>query len=595
MKNKKLMPNISTSYYPPLRLRILRSFLWVIFSFITLGFILVSAVFVTSGMTPKLIRVNYDSIAAAQQMREAWVALRHPEEYLQKDPQPWKDQFENALSSEEENITEPGEKEIALQIRSLWNSNKEKTTFTSVEDFHQMLVYLNQVVEVNEKGMFSLASQSRILSQKIFYGSLAFFLLTVLLTIYWADQLSFRLAQPIKNIAEILRSKPSLVKPLKLPEANTLELSILNKQLLDLWDQLSQLNKLNLQQLVAQRNQLETILSSVEDGILVLNNEEKVVLCNEGFALLFGMESESIIYNSWRDLPSLHENYLRLRNFLSPELTTQNSIELNIEGIKIVFAARFRKIYDDQNHPIGSLYLLHDVTQKLGMQRLKEEFISVLSHEIKTPLQSLGMAGELLMNRKEKLDADSQTLVETMNEDISRIRAIANDFIQVGQRETSYLKLNLENLCLNEALQEWIKPFRVLAKDKNIQLQLLEATEKIWVNVDKIKFPWGISNLLSNAIRVSDSGTTIQVSLSLKNQKVCLEVADEGPGISAQAEKNIFEPYYQDSKNKQNTRGFLGIGLTIAKEVVEAHGGKIEYQNRQPTGAIFRIELPVLG
>ncbi len=100
---------------------------------------------------------------------------------------------------------------------------------------------------------------------------------------------------------------------------------------------------------------ISTILSSVEDGILVLNNEDKVVLCNEGFALLFGMESEDIIYNSWRDLPSLHENYLRLRDFLNTEITHQNSIELNIEGIKMIFAVRSRRIYDDQHHSIGSL------------------------------------------------------------------------------------------------------------------------------------------------------------------------------------------------------------------------------------------------
>lgn len=588
------MANISSHYYPPLRLKILQSFFWVIISFITLSFILVAAVFVTSGMTPKLIRVNYDSIAATQQMREAWIALKHIEEYSLQVPQHWKNQFEAALLFEEKNITEPGEKEIAQKIRNLWNLNKEAAPSVSSKDFQEMLLQLNLITEVNEKGMFSLASQSRLLSQKIFYGSLAFFLFTVLLTIYLADRLSFRLAQPIKNIAEILRSKPSLAKALKLPEANTLELSILNKQLVDLWNQLSQLDKLNLQQLVAQRNQLSTILSSVEDGILVLNNEDKVVLCNEGFALLFGMESEDIIYNSWRDLPSLHENYLRLRDFLNTEITHQNSIELNIEGIKMIFAVRSRRIYDDQNHSIGSLYLLHDVTQKLGMQRLKEEFISVLSHEIKTPLQSLGMAAELLANRKAKLDEDSQMLVETMNEDISRIRAIANDFIQIGQRENTYLKLNLESLNLNEALKEWTKPFRVLAKDKNIQIEILENREALAVNVDKIKFPWVISNLLSNAIRVSEEGSKIQISLFKKNNLACLEVADEGPGISIQAAKNIFEPFYQDAKNTQpQTRGFLGIGLTIAKEIVEAHKGKISYHAREAKGSIFRIELPM--
>jgi PAS domain S-box-containing protein len=585
----------SQTYFPPLRRKILRSFLAIILSFGLLGFLLIGGVFLASGFAPKLIHVNYDSIAAASHMREAWWALNHPQDLNEVSVGEWKQTFESSIKFEEGNVTELGEGEIAKNIRLLWDSVKQDPAKITADQFAKMILYLDQLVAVNEMGMFSLAGKSQTLSRKIFLGAVAFFLVTVLLAIFLADNLSNRLASPIKEIAEILRSKPDLQRKLKLPGATTLEISILDRELEGLWDQLGALAKLNLDQLVIQRNQLETVLSSVEDGILVLNNEEKVVLCNDGMAQLLGMESEDVINNSWRDLPTLSENYLKLRDFLTPELSSFNSVELNFEGIKMILAARYRRIFGSEGQQKGSLYLLHDITQKVHKQRLKEEFISVLSHELKTPLQSLGTASELLYQRKAAMDENSQMLVETLHEDVSRIRAIANDFIQIGQREIHALTLRMKRTSLKDCLIEWIKPFRVLAKDRDIEIEFHpEGEGPIWANLDEIKFPWVISNLLSNAIRISPPKTRVEISLTVKDGKIDLTVADEGPGIPPEAQNKIFEPYYQGPRGSSNlTPGFLGIGLTIAREVVEAHEGKIEYQAREPKGSLFKIQLPL--
>ncbi len=582
------------TYFPPLRQKILRNFLVIILAYGLLGFFLMSGVFLASRLTPQLIHVNYDSIMMANRMKEALQALYHPQDQSQIPPEEWSRQFEKSLQFEEGNITEPGEKEVATEIRKLWESIKKNPSGMSHEEFRHMLAYLDQLVQVNEKGMFSIVSKSHALNRKILISSLLFFLVTFILSFYLADNLASRLATPIKEIAEILRSKPDLQKRLKLPEANTLELSILNRELNELWSRLGALTKLNLDEIVTRRNQLETILSSVEDGILVLDNKGKVVLCNEGMANFLDLNFQDILNQNWRDLPSLNPNYLKLRDFLVPELNTFNSLELSLDGIRMILAARYRPIFGNENQQKGSLYLLHDITQKVQKQRLKEEFISVLSHELKTPLQSLGTAAELLEGRKEKMDENTQILVDTLNEDVSRIRAIANDFIQVGQREIYTLKLRLQKIALNERLQEWIKPFRLLANDRHMEIELhVPEKESVWANLDEIKFPWVISNLLSNAIRLSPPHTKIEINLSVQNQTIHLDVKDEGPGIPQEIRNNIFEPYYQGPVKNGASQGFLGIGLTIAKEVVEAHDGKISYEPRQPTGSVFKIELPV--
>lgn len=228
---------------------------------------------------------------------------------------------------------------------------------------------------------------------------------------------------------------------------------------------------------------------------------------------------------------------------------------------------------------------------------MREEWIGVLSHELKTPLQSLGTASELLFSRKEKFDEESKMLLETLHDDVERIRAIANSFTQMIQSETQALKLHFKKILLNQALKEWIKPFQILGKDKEIQIEFSESNEKeLWANLDEVKFPWVLSNLLTNAIRVAPEQSKIQITLSSDEKMIFLEVADEGPGIPPEIAKKIFEAYYQGpSIGKNQTQGFLGIGLTIAKEVVEAHEGKIEYQAREPQGALFKISIPKAG
>ncbi len=577
--------------YPPLRKIVFKHSLLIIGLYTLVGVVMMGAVFLASGITPKLIHLNYDSIAAATQMNTAWEALKNPQDHNEKPQIAWIKEFDDAISFEDRNISEPGEQKIAKNIRNLWITAQKNINQIDPLTFKEMRSYLSELIHINEVGMFNLAIDSNILSHRAFIVSTLLFVFSILLSLYLADNLAITITTPIKELAETLRRKPLPGSKLKLPKPTSLEMRIFTHEMLQLWERVSELQKLNLEKIFSQGKKLEAVLSSVDDAILVLDNQDQVIHCNQGMVKLIGLDLSDILGQCWQDLPSLSANYIQLRNLLKPDIISDQVAEFELDQRMRVFSGRCRPFFDEQGRQIGSIYLLHDITEIRQKDRLKAEFIGVLSHELKTPLQSLGTASEILFERRNKLEEEEKMLLETIHEDVGRIRAVANEFVQVGLVDLHSLRLKLEKVPMSDFLPQWIQPFQVLAKDKNIKVQFIkEGSNVILAQIDTVKFPWSISNLISNAIRVSPLDGTVIVRLSDRESRVDIDVIDEGPGISEENQKKIFDPYFQGSKELS---GFLGLGLTITKEVVEAHEGRIEYYPKQPYGSIFRISLPL--
>ena len=583
---------------PPVRRKVFRHSLRIVGLYVVVGVFMMLAVFSASDIAPKVIHLNYDSIAAASKMSHAWVALRSPELHPEHSSLAWAQEFEKAISFEEKNITEPGEAQLAQGIRALWEKRKQiaKTEQKLGQtDFTQMEIYLDRLTDINERGMFGWAAKSHLLRQRVLIATVLLFLFTIIVALYLADGLAVVIAGPLRELAAALKREPEPGTKLKLPVPRTLEMRILSHELLRLWERVSDLQKLNLEELSAQGKHLETVLSSVDDAILVLDNQELVVHCNDGMLGLLGLSFPEIIGQKWRDLSTMSQNYINLRDVLHPDVSSDHPVELELTGGARIFSGRCREILDEREIQIGSLYLLHDITEIRQKDRLKNEFIGVLSHELKTPLQSLGTAAELLMLKKDSLDDEGKMLVETVHEDVGRIRGVANEFVQVGLVDLHSLRLRIETVAINVLMQQWIQPFQVLAKDRGVKIEFIkEGSDTITARIDPVKFPWAITNLLSNAVRVAPPDSVVTVFITDREKHVDIEVRDEGPGIPTLVQRRMFDPFFQGAQMGGRTSGFLGLGLTITKEVVEAHDGQIDYFPREPIGSIFRIRLPLL-
>ena len=577
--------------FPTFRRKVLGGISLMAGLYAILGLGLVISVNIASKTTPKLLHVNYDSISAAREMQEAWFTLQFPNYVATNKEAPEK--FEKALAFAESNVTEAGEKEIVTRIRSRYGSLKESAGHLKPEDFNAMKVDLSDLVTVNERGMFRAANANEKLSREVMIASLIYFVLSLILSIFIADNLSQKLSEPLKNIVEALHRRSKFSEPLILPEPVTLELLILTTELQRLWSHLSEVERMNVTEVLAQKDKLETLLESVEDGLLVLDENGMVSHCNHCFSELVGLKRSQIQGRRWSDLPTAAENYISLRGTLREDMAEGAQMELHWKQGASIFSARSRAL-GGGTRKAGILFLLHDITEKKQREKFRAEFIDLLSHELKTPLQSLGTASEILVQQRKMLPENFQILVDTISEDVERIRGVAQEFVQITQSHSKIMKLKLETVSLEKVLPEWIKPFTVVARDRGVRIQFQdESPDGVRAYIDQVKFPWVISNILGNAVRFSPNQGEVKLTLRENSQWIELEIEDDGPGIPDAEHGRIFEPFYQSPMTTSSgTRGLFGIGLTIAKEVVEAHDGRIRYERVEPHGSRFKILLP---
>ena len=586
---------------PPLRKRILRGYLAIVALFGVMGlFFILSSVFIMAGTTPKMIHSNYDSIVAARKMQQAWNALHFRGAYQDLPDKVWIRQFDEALLFEKSNITEPGEDVIAGNIERLWNQWKQGDQ--PADQVMEMNSQFEKLTMLNEKGMFALVVKEGRVRRAIVIGTALLFFVTFIVTLLMVDSLSTRLSKPLKNIAEVLRSRIKPGETLKLPEPSSLEIRILNEEFSLLWERVNRADQLNLERILRQRNQLETLLSSVEDAVIALDNKGRVTHVNLRMAQLIGLGTDSIVGMLWSDLPSVSDNYFKLREVFREQVKESAlvfDLQTEKEGHRS-FEGRIRAVLSETGELISTIFLLHDVTEIRQRERLKAEFIGVLSHELKTPLQSLGTAIELLEQKKESYDDRTRFLIETLISDAVRLRSVANQFIQVDHLPGAAIHIHPELTNLSELLPEWLKPVQLLAAEREVTLHYEKEGEgDIWAQIDPAKFPWVISNLLTNSLRVSPMGSTIKILLAICEGNTEIVVTNQGPRIPEEIRRRMFDPYFKGTGEAigaaAHAPGYLGLGLTIVKEVTEAHGGRVEYLPLEPTGSCFRIILPLPG
>lgn len=314
---------------------------------------------------------------------------------------------------------------------------------------------------------------------------------------------------------------------------------------------------------------------------------------------LFGIYTDEPVSFDGDFLPGLHEDdrervALGVKNAFNIDLSggefdmeyrTVGSTDKRLRWLK----AKGKVFFDEQNKGVRFIGSVLDITrQKLDEQR-KNDFIAIISHELKTPLTSIKSYVQLVLSKTKK-ESDSFVINALTRADIqaSKMASMIKDFLNLAQIEQGQLKLVKESFDLSALLHESVVEARLLNNSHQIKL---DTCQDLYVTADKDKIGQVLINLISNAVKYSPSKTTIIVGCEIEDTMVRIFVKDQGYGISASDQKKLFTRFYRVENEKSKTISGFGIGLFIVSEILKYHESKIRLNTEEGKGSEFYFYL----
>ncbi|MBS4007770.1 MAG: PAS domain-containing protein [Clostridium sp.] len=340
----------------------------------------------------------------------------------------------------------------------------------------------------------------------------------------------------------------------------------------------------------------ETVLQSLPEGTIVTDATAAIRFINKRAAEIFDLNPVESIGQLFAAAVGNYSLNKAIHKIIAaggkclPEAETK-TLNITVGGNERYFKAVVSPLIEEETL-VGTVLLFTDVTHYERADRIKNQFVATVSHEFRNPLTSIVLAIELLLaGRQPDLCGENLALAQAISDDAERLTRLVSNLLNFSRMEAGEIKMELERVMVAEMVETAMIPLALQLKAKNIKLRILIPDDLPAVYVDATKATWILTNLVGNAIRYTPEDGEITISACLKEKKIFVSVCDSGPGIHPRYHEKIFEKYTQVKGN--GSSGGAGLGLAIAKEIVEAHGGKIWVKSDLGKGACFRFTLPI--
>jgi len=343
------------------------------------------------------------------------------------------------------------------------------------------------------------------------------------------------------------------------------------------------------------RDRMDGILKSVADGLIVTDVYNRVVLMNRVAEDFLGVRLTEVI-----DRPidfAIKEKTLRekVRGTLDNKSTGyQFDFEIPDDDPKHtkIMRARTSIIHDREGKQAGIVTIIHDVTHEREVDRMKTEFISTAAHELRTPLTSILGYAEIVLNNGNLLAEEKNEFLNYIHQQAYSLAGIVDDLLDISRIESGKgSSLNKELCRVGSAIKQLVPFYKGHKKNHRFEIKLPEENTEL--SVDKAKMFQVLKNIIDNAIKYSPSGGLIRVKGEIVNGDYQVSVEDQGIGITPEQMEHVFDKFYRaDTFQTKGIKG-AGLGLSIVKYIVEAHGGKVWVESEFGKGTTVKFTLPM--
>ena len=355
-----------------------------------------------------------------------------------------------------------------------------------------------------------------------------------------------------------------------------------------------------LYQQVSQENQrMDALLDSAADGILIISPSHIITRSNPAFARMLEEPLENITGKSHEDVIvlSCHEDTLTLEQAeaggwpLTPNATLYVEGDLQrASGIPLPIGITYAPLVSHEGNLLNIIATVRDITRFREAEEIKSTFISIISHELKTPVALIkGYVGTL---RREDAEWDREIVkdsLEVIEEEADRLTGLIENLLDASRLQAGGLSINSSDVAVDAIAERIAKRFQTQSSIHQVSVDFPENFPI--VTGDETRLEQVLSNLVSNGIKYSPQGGEIRISGQVRPAQVIICVSDPGPGVAPEDIPHIFDRFYRSSNAKRTTKG-AGLGLYLARAVIEAHGGRIWVDPRPGNGARICFSIP---
>lgn len=396
------------------------------------------------------------------------------------------------------------------------------------------------------------------------------------------------LANSFNSMAEALLDRNRTIK------SKTVDLEVLNRCLHEMNELLESKVLERTSELQMEKGRLEAILASMAEGVVVTDRDNRVIVFNSAAQKIFGIAPYKMIGRSVDEIDvkgGFHQLILSIRDMRTGDLLAGGEKDVSIGRKKL--RVSLSPLLDQLWEFAGIVMSVRDVTHEDEIARMKTEFISTVSHELKTPLTSMKGSLQLILGRENGLNETERELLEVCFRNTNRLVQLISDILDISRMESGKIDLQLKPCAVGGLVSSAMEEVAEFAAGHGVEIQNYCGKGLTNVLCDRERLIQVLTNLLSNAVQNTPKGKSITVSDAQEGCFVRISVRDRGKVIERSVRDKLFQNFFQFHVPEEREWRDTGLGLVICREIMERHHGRIQYQPGNEGGNIFAVSIPI--
>lgn len=455
-----------------------------------------------------------------------------------------------------------------------------------------------RLFDLNQSKMFEALPRAHAIANQTAYGTMLLSFIALGLSIVAMLWLTRVFITPAEQLTDRVKQIGAGKLDLKIDVRSDDEIGQLSREFNKMTERLKQFEQMNIEQILTEKRRSEAIVDRISDGLIMTDASMNILHANAVMTDLCCDPNVDVIGKSIdaavRDgrvkalIKACYEGK-------EPPATGRGQyVEFERNGTRLYFRPRLTKMADSSGEMFGVLMVLQDVTQFRELDHMKSDFIATLSHEFRTPLTSINMSVDILNQEiLGPLNERQRELIISTKEDCYRLTKLARELLQLSKLESGKVELKNEELDVAGVITFSLQPLKLQFAEKGIRLDVDTEPGLPRIVADEQQISWVISNLVTNALKHTDAGGQVIVRARTDQESLLIDVEDTGHGIAPENIEKIFDKFVQVKHTSDQTPGSVGLGLAIAKEIVELYGGQIWATSTLGKGSTFSFRLPL--